>query len=554
MLLSPELISRNCFIEAVPDETGNNCLMYNSTASAMPNYMVDPLHYGLPQFIKTFQGSTGALNFLLDNNGGSPASLTNPCTTLTGAAQAFFFTGSSTYGNNIGGNAGLQENVPGVPTGSMFSAYIGIPGLSFGTCASFPSLPCGGLDAEGEGPQANFTPTSSGDATDIVTTTGSLGTTNVWFNGVQTVTNFSQGTLATQNRMSWGATGDHTVNGPAINRTEAFFGVNLSSGQQAALYSNEQTFIGTLTTGYTGPGDIPGLTETSASIGLASTGRVLQLQWLSQCFSLRKCYAGYEGPAINVCQGSGSCEDIGWVNNAIDLATMNAFCGSGAGNNCAVQIWYNQALNQNSTINGVGTSLDATAVSSSNRPAVLFSGCQTTAITACISTTATNYFILGGGPLVFSSTTAYTMSAVATRTSGTSTSSIFSSATGTGPETFLGFTTANTCKGTAQNGGGGSTLACTDGTIHSITYDVQFTLTKGILYVDGTANSPATNTLGYSSVGLGVGATSAGLNTCTCQISEVLLYADSHNSSYEAGMGSTLVAALRANQRAAFGF
>jgi hypothetical protein len=98
--------------------------------------------------------------------------------------------------------------------------------------------------------------------------------------------------LVTQHRMSWGATGDHTVQGPAINRSEAFFTVNLTPTHVTNLYNNETSFIASLSTGYTGPGDV--FAETSYSPSVA-WGRVLQLQWLSQCFSLRKCYAGDEG-------------------------------------------------------------------------------------------------------------------------------------------------------------------------------------------------------------------------------------------------------------------
>jgi hypothetical protein len=108
--------------------------------------------------------------------------------------------------------------------------------------------------------------------------------------------------LVTKSRMTWGDSGDHSTPGPAIGRSEAFYTLVLSSGQIASLYSSETTFVGSLTTGYVGPGDnaIVG-NETSYSTGLTSN-KVLQLQWLSQAFSLRKAYAGYEGPALNACQ------------------------------------------------------------------------------------------------------------------------------------------------------------------------------------------------------------------------------------------------------------
>ena len=61
--------------------------IFNSTASGMPDYMVWPAHSGLPIYQKVFQGSTSALNFLLDSNGGSTGALTAPCDILAGSGQ-----------------------------------------------------------------------------------------------------------------------------------------------------------------------------------------------------------------------------------------------------------------------------------------------------------------------------------------------------------------------------------------------------------------------------------------------------------------------------------
>jgi hypothetical protein len=553
------VISRNCWIQGIVDQTGNGCLIYNSTASAMPNYMVAPAHSGLPLFQKAFQGSTSNLNFLLDNNGGSTASLTNPCNTLTGGAQALFYAGSDSYASNIGGQAGLQENIPGVVTGTMWSAFVGIPGLVFGSCPVAPSNFCGGLDTEGEGPQQAFVNAGISDVIQVLTTAGGTGPSNLYAqqppnaSGQIAVNQTIAHALVTQARMSWGATGDHTSNGPAMVRSEAFFTQDFGSASStaSALMANEASFIATLSAGYQGPGDL--FVENSTTPGL-STGHIDQMQWLSECRSLRKCYAGYEGPAANVCQGSGSCEDIGWVNNVFDVATASAYCGPVSGlNNCAVQIWYNQALNQNSLVNTLSTANDAVAVSSSHRPALAFSGCPTTTITVCVLTTTTNYFTVSGGSGI--STGGYTLAAVAARTSGTALSAIYSSTTGTGPETFLGFAaSANNCFGQAHNGGGsGVTVACTDGVVHALVYDVANTPSAN-LYVDGTAGTAVTSSIGISTVGLGVGATGAGADTCTCQLSEVLVYADTHAATFPTGIGPTGVATLRANQRAAYGF
>jgi hypothetical protein len=549
-------ISRNCFISKVYDQSGNGCVIYNSTPSAMPDYMVSPIHKGLPIFQKTFQGSTSNLNFLLDNNGGSTGSLTAPCSLLTGSAQSLFFSGNSAYGSNIGGQANLQENVPGVITGTMFGAYVGLAGLTYGYCTNSPPAVCIGLDTEGEGPQANYTPAASNDLIMVAATAGGTGPNNFWANNTQILVNGTISTpLVTQARMSWGTTGDHTSNGPAIVRSETFYTVDLNGTQAAALYSNEAAFDATLSTGYQGPGDL--FAETSATSGL-STGHVTQLQWLSVGLSLRKAYAGYEGPALNVCQGQGavSCKDIGFVGTAIDTATMSAFCGPISSlNNCAVQIWYNQALNQNSTANSVNTALDATAASTTKRPTILWSGCQTTVITVCIATSPTNYFTTNG---IGVSSGGYTLSAVAQRISTTTNNAIYSSSSGTGPETFLGFAAAaNECYGAAHNGGGGATLSsgCAENTVHSITVDAATSPSAStVLYSDGFASTPVTSTVGYSTSGLGVGATGAGAFPCTCQLSEVLIYGDTHDATFATALGASNVAILRANQRAAFGF
>lgn len=349
-----------------------------------------------------------------------------------------------------------------------------------------------------------------------------------------------------------GDSGDHSTPGPNIARSEAFYTLVLSSGQVANLYSNETAFTGGLKTTYQGPGDVP-TNETSYSTGLTSQ-KVLQLQWLSQAFSLRKAYAGYEGPALNACRGQGAvtCEDIGWVNSTLDTATLSAFCGPVSGlNDCTVETWYNEALNQASDTNGVGAGIDATANSTTTRPAILWSGCGTSAITVCIQTSSTSYFTTSG----ITVTGGYTMSAVAMRTGGTTSLSAIMSSVST-PETFIGFAaSANTCSGSATSGGGASTVACNDNVVHSITVDAHTSPSAStITYADGTAGTANPSAIGYSSGGLGVGATGAGLDPCTCQLSEVLVFADAHNTSFNTALGSSVVASLRANQRAAFGF
>ena len=550
------VISRNCWLAQVYDQTANACNIFNSLSTAdLPLYMASPAHSGLPVFQKAHQGGLTALTYYLDSNGGNSGTPSNLCNLLTGGAQALFYSGSSYYGAD-GGQFGLQETTfPTIVEGAMFSAFIGQVGQSFGACSSGSGLPCGGLDTEGEGPQANFTPTTGADMIDIATTAGGTGPNNIWINGVQVTSGGTISTpLVTGARMSWGSSGDHSQMGPGIVRSEAFFPVNLTSGQQANLYANETGFMSGLSTGYQGPGDL--FFETSATSGVAG-GLIDQIQYVIQMVSLRKAYAGYEGPALNVCKGQGSsasCEDIGWVNSVIDAATMSAFCGPVSGlNNCAVQVWYNQAIDGNTvTSNAVNTALDATAASATTRPLVVWSGCQTTVITVCIATGGGNYFTTGSAGIGTGGNGSYAVAAVVQRTSNfTSTSGAYA----TTGATFLGWgSLANQCFGEAHNGGGGPTLTCADATIHSVTLDAAMTGPNTILYVDGVASTSTTTTISYGTSGNGIGATAAGALPCTCQFSEVELFAALHNTAQTTGLGPTNIAALRANQRAVFGF
>jgi hypothetical protein len=103
------VISRNCFISQIIDQTGNGCLIYNFTASAIPDYMVDPTHSGLPRFIRVLQGAGRAMNFLLDNNGGNTGTLTNPCTKLRGGAQALFYQAIATTATFLAVKPGFKR-------------------------------------------------------------------------------------------------------------------------------------------------------------------------------------------------------------------------------------------------------------------------------------------------------------------------------------------------------------------------------------------------------------------------------------------------------------
>ncbi len=90
------VISRNCLISKIYDQTGNGCVIYNATTADLPDYLVDPGHQGLPRFQKVSQGSA-TVTFELDSAGGSTGTPANLCGLLTGPAQSFFYTGNSSY-------------------------------------------------------------------------------------------------------------------------------------------------------------------------------------------------------------------------------------------------------------------------------------------------------------------------------------------------------------------------------------------------------------------------------------------------------------------------
>jgi hypothetical protein len=69
-------------------------------------------------------------------------------------------------------------------------------------------------------------------------------------------------------------------------------------------------------------------------------------------YSLRKLRAGYVGNCIRVQRSSDNTfTDISFVNNVIDLTTLQIFVGASTG---YVTIWYDQSGNNNNAINAVG--------------------------------------------------------------------------------------------------------------------------------------------------------------------------------------------------------
>jgi hypothetical protein len=80
-------------------------------------------------------------------------------------------------------------------------------------------------------------------------------------------------------------------------------------------------------------------------------------------YSLRKLSSAYTGSAIRVRRavGSPSETDIGFVNNELDVATLESFC---SGTNGFVTTWYDQS----------GNGYDATQTTAANQPQIVSSG------------------------------------------------------------------------------------------------------------------------------------------------------------------------------------
>lgn len=129
-------------------------------------------------------------------------------------------------------------------------------------------------------------------------------------------------------------------------------------------------------------------------------------------YSLRKLDYTYTGAAIRVRRSSDSAEqNIGFVNNNLDTASLLAFCGAGSG---FVTTWYDQSGNgrnasQSTTANQPQIVSSGAIISVNGKPALQVDGTDSltfTAITIPLRTTFgvikrtaidTNFFIYGGG-------------------------------------------------------------------------------------------------------------------------------------------------------------
>jgi hypothetical protein len=82
---------------------------------------------------------------------------------------------------------------------------------------------------------------------------------------------------------------------------------------------------------------------------------LLDLYPADAAYSLRKLRTDYSGSAIRVRRSSDDAEqDIGFVSNELDTASLLSFVGAGDG---FVKTWYDQSLNGNNAVEGVANNL-----------------------------------------------------------------------------------------------------------------------------------------------------------------------------------------------------
>jgi hypothetical protein len=124
-------------------------------------------------------------------------------------------------------------------------------------------------------------------------------------------------------------------------------GVNIS-GATASTYLLTASEIGAnITVAVTATNEVGSTTATSAAVGPIESSYTYILDGLSSsataAFSLRKLRTSYAGSAIKVRRSSDNTEqDIGFVDNLLDTASLLTFCGAGDG---FIRTWYDQTGN-----------------------------------------------------------------------------------------------------------------------------------------------------------------------------------------------------------------
>lgn len=141
----------------------------------------------------------------------------------------------------------------------------------------------------------------------------------------------------------------------------------------------------------------------------------------SAAFSTRKLRSAYAGKCMNVRRSSdNTTQDIGFVNNVLDTASLLAFVGA---NNGFVVTWYDQS----------GNAANATQATQANQPQIVASGALTNVAgaPAIYSNTVTAQYLRGPSGTAFGAT-ATSVVGVFSSTNAANTSALFSTDLGGG--------------------------------------------------------------------------------------------------------------------------
>jgi hypothetical protein len=538
----------DCRLETVYDQKGTGCDPTQATPADMPAIYLLPTHGGKPVLYLPYNQSTTI--FLQSTAAGCSGTITGDATRTTIAYS------DESLASHCCGEFGFGENTPGVVDFAMW-AY----GPYYSASQFYPFMDIEGFGINGSAFGFSFS--------DLVFaaeyTTGGLCTATLYING-SSIGNQACGqnhALATQNRMNFGTSGDHTAYGPGMLDTMLFL-TNTPGATAEAAVSASLTGRSAALAAATGPG--PGDVFTSGE-------EPQQTSYLVSGAGLRPLQLSYLGPLLNVCQGtSATCEDIGQTNAgtvaaAFDIATASAYCGPVSGlNNCRVSNAYQQALDpalgtgnthnvgnftdQGTAANRPGLAFGATCLSiTKNQVCMTFSGTQK----LCQTANGSNLQVGSG-----SGSNNWTAAAVGARTLTNTTIQPFWGAYTSGQTLYaqfglwsnpgvVGYAAINT-SGTDMR-----TTASTDNAMHSLI--LSAISGAPVLYTDGVASTGGNQTIRTYRANQGCLGENPSFTTqiLTGQLLEFELYG-SPTLSAGLGMSSGQAATLLANQKAYWGF
>jgi hypothetical protein len=511
---------QDCNYTVFYDQSGAGCDLTPWHSGFPPPFAVWPPHAAPVMMTPFYAGNTSAA-MDMHNTACSAYGAT--------AARSIILATTTQLDGILNGGQGLEQQCP--PCGAP-------PYSHFSTSPFYQSRP--NIDYEGSGTSfpTTVTMTPVNESVFIFTYSGSsTNHVNIYYNNVHGVTNASPGSpLSIESTMDVGNDGDQLYPGNTFFDTMIWTTQDISAlatNVPTDIYNNLHLWY-PVTPSYTGPGDLylyRGVIPPPTSNDQPTWLNYFQAGW-----GVRRLQGSYAGPALNVCQGvTATCEDIGFVNNALDTATANSFCGP---SNCTVQIAYNQGLPILSGISYQGGTYSNggngnwSAPTAAARPALKFNAACPAGLNSGIPCLA-----FSGSQRLCASPNAYwtataafatttfgriTFEAIAERTSGTSVSAIFGDAAG---GALMGLSTANTAYVQPRSGTSATLAGVNDNVWHAFDYEANETASVK-LFVDaiGSANTTGTQTDGGNPPYCW-GSTN-GTNNFTGAMTEALIFTD----------------------------